>query len=125
STERFHSEGFTRFFQTIRNELDNEYFQEVSAQLEALRFRRGVVATARLAWASLPTERTGRGRGVWLTGLGLIAAEKAEREEEESMERMMRRIGEDTVNAPRDCGTARDISILLRNGCASTLRLQF
>jgi len=48
SADGFHSEGFTAFFQTIRDELDDEYFQEVSAQLEALRFRRGVVATARL-----------------------------------------------------------------------------
>ena len=48
SPERFDSEGFAAFFQTIREELDDDYFQEVSAQLEALRFRRGVVATARL-----------------------------------------------------------------------------
>lgn len=48
SADGFHSGGFTAFFETIRNELDDEYFQEASAQLEALRFRRGVVATARL-----------------------------------------------------------------------------
>jgi DNA mismatch repair ATPase MutS len=44
----FRSEGFTSFFETIRRELDDEYLSEVSEHLQALRFREGVIATARL-----------------------------------------------------------------------------
>lgn len=48
SADNFHSEGFTRFFDTLRTELDDNYFQEISEHLQALRFRDGVVATAEL-----------------------------------------------------------------------------
>jgi MutS domain V len=48
SAERFRSEGFASFFQTLREELDDEYFQEIAQHRSALRFKDGVVATARL-----------------------------------------------------------------------------
>jgi energy-coupling factor transporter ATP-binding protein EcfA2 len=44
----FRSAGFVRFFETIRTELDEDYFREVAEHLRALRFRDGVVGTARL-----------------------------------------------------------------------------
>jgi hypothetical protein len=44
----FRSEGFVRFFETIRTELDDDYFREIAEHLRTLRFRDGVVATARL-----------------------------------------------------------------------------
>lgn len=44
----FRSEGFTRFFQTLREELSDEYFDEIAVHLRGLQFRGGVVATARL-----------------------------------------------------------------------------
>ncbi len=46
--EQFRSEAFRRFFQTLRDELDDDYFQEIAAHMRALRFKDGVVATARL-----------------------------------------------------------------------------
>ncbi len=45
---KFESEGFGRFFAMIAQELDDAYFREVEAHLEALRFRRGVLLSARL-----------------------------------------------------------------------------
>jgi len=44
----FRSEGFTRFFAMLRRELDDDYFREVAVHLRRLRFRDGVLATARL-----------------------------------------------------------------------------
>jgi DNA mismatch repair ATPase MutS len=44
----FRSEGFTRFFETIQRELDDDYFGEVHNHLRRLRFSGGVLATARL-----------------------------------------------------------------------------
>ncbi len=44
----FISEGFQRFFETLRRELDDEYFEEIAEHLQRLRFRGGVLATARL-----------------------------------------------------------------------------
>jgi len=48
SATSFRSEGFTRFFDTLRSELDDEYFEEIAEHMRALRFKDGVVATARL-----------------------------------------------------------------------------
>jgi DNA mismatch repair ATPase MutS len=45
----FRSEGFTRFFDMLRDELDDEYLQTVEAHLRELEFKRGVLETAELA----------------------------------------------------------------------------
>ncbi|MCQ9163942.1 hypothetical protein [Arthrobacter sp. STN4] len=45
---RFTSKGFTRFFDTLRRELDEDYFQEISQHLGYLRLRDGVLMSARL-----------------------------------------------------------------------------
>jgi len=44
----FRSDGFTQFFDTLRRELDDDYFGEISQHLRQLSFRDGVLATARL-----------------------------------------------------------------------------
>jgi DNA mismatch repair ATPase MutS len=44
----FRSEGFTRFFETLRRELDDDYFDEIARHLRQLRFRHGVLAGAQL-----------------------------------------------------------------------------
>lgn len=48
SADSFQSDGFARFFQSLRDELDDDYFQEIANHISALRFKNGVVATARL-----------------------------------------------------------------------------
>jgi DNA mismatch repair ATPase MutS len=45
---RFQSEGFTTLFATLRKELDDEYLATVEAHLSRLKFRRGVLISARL-----------------------------------------------------------------------------
>jgi DNA mismatch repair ATPase MutS len=45
---RFSSAGFTTMFATLREELDDEYLSTVEAHLARLRFRRGVLLSARL-----------------------------------------------------------------------------
>lgn len=47
-TDQFTSKGFTRFFDTLRRELDEDYFDEVSQHLRQLRLRDGVLMSARL-----------------------------------------------------------------------------
>ncbi|GAA2737640.1 MutS-related protein [Actinocorallia aurantiaca] len=44
----FHSAGFTRLFQLIRTELDEEYLRSVEALLGGLDFEHGIIAGARL-----------------------------------------------------------------------------
>jgi DNA mismatch repair ATPase MutS len=46
--DRFRSHGFTRFFDTLRRELDDDYFDEIAQHLRHLRFRDGVLMSARL-----------------------------------------------------------------------------
>ncbi|HZT07721.1 MAG TPA: DNA mismatch repair protein MutS [Chloroflexota bacterium] len=45
---QFQSDGFARFFQMVRTELDDEYLQCVDDHLKRLRFRHGVLVSARL-----------------------------------------------------------------------------
>jgi MutS domain V len=47
--DAFRSEAFTRFFASLRRELDDDYLREIAQHLRQLRFRDGVLATARLA----------------------------------------------------------------------------
>jgi DNA mismatch repair ATPase MutS len=46
--EKFQSPGFQRFFAQLRAELDDAYFDEIEEHLKTLRFREGVVLSARL-----------------------------------------------------------------------------
>ena len=55
----FRSEAFTTFFAMIDRELSDEYFREVEDRLEELRFKRGVLLSARLG-------RGNRGIGIVL-----------------------------------------------------------
>lgn len=50
--DRFRSKGFTRFFDTLRRELDDDYFDEIAEHLHHLRFRDGVLMSARLGEGS-------------------------------------------------------------------------
>ncbi len=45
----FQSDGFTRFFAMLQQELDDDYLQTVERHLQALSFRRGVLISAALA----------------------------------------------------------------------------
>ena len=45
---RFASEGFTRFFAAVADELDDEYLAAVDAHLKALRFKGGLLASVQL-----------------------------------------------------------------------------
>ncbi len=59
----FTSAGFSRFFDMLRRELDDEYFAEINAHLKHLRFSRGVLISADL-------EPTGKGRNYVLRAPG-------------------------------------------------------
>ncbi len=48
----FSSQGFTRFFDTLRRELNDDYFDEIAQHLRQLRFRDGVLASAQLGEGS-------------------------------------------------------------------------
>jgi DNA mismatch repair ATPase MutS len=50
--DRFNSGGFTGFFDTLRRELDDDYFDEIAQHLRQLRFRGGVLMSARLGQGS-------------------------------------------------------------------------
>jgi DNA mismatch repair ATPase MutS len=50
--EDFASKGFIRFFDTLRRELDDDYFDEIAQHLRQLRFRDGVLMSARLGEGS-------------------------------------------------------------------------
>jgi DNA mismatch repair ATPase MutS len=52
----FRSEGFSAFFTMLTRELDDDYFEEIEDHLERLRFRDGVLISARLG-----TGNTGAG----------------------------------------------------------------
>jgi DNA mismatch repair ATPase MutS len=49
----FDSEGFTAFFQVLRDELADDYFSQVKTHLRELRFDRGVVISAQLGKGNL------------------------------------------------------------------------
>lgn len=46
--DKFQSEGFAAFFEMLRRELDDEYFRSIEDHLKQLRFRHGVLISARL-----------------------------------------------------------------------------
>ncbi len=48
-SENFHSDGFTRFFAMLRDELADDYLETVERHLRELEFERGVLESAELA----------------------------------------------------------------------------
>jgi hypothetical protein len=51
----FRSAGFTRLFSMLSSELSDEYFAEIDTHLSTLKFRRGVLISARLGAGNLGT----------------------------------------------------------------------
>jgi len=49
---QFYSAGFTRFFDTLRRELDDDYFEEIAQHMRQLRFRDGLLGSASLGESS-------------------------------------------------------------------------
>jgi len=74
-TGTFSSAGLTTLIATIARELDDGYFQEVSDHLKRLRFRSGVLISARLnrdnTGTGLVLRAPERGRRRWTQALGL------------------------------------------------------
>lgn len=69
----FESQGFTTFFAMLQRELNDDFFAEVQQHLQALRFRRGVLISARLDRGNEGTgyvlrkpNQTGRGLVQWI-----------------------------------------------------------
>jgi MutS domain V len=58
SAETFASPGFTRFFAMLREELDESYIELVESQLDTLRFKGGMLMSARLAAGNKGTAYT-------------------------------------------------------------------
>jgi MutS domain V len=71
----FSSGGLTTLIATIQSELNDGYFQEVSDHLKRLRFRGGVLISARLdrdnSGTGLVLRAPGRGRRRWTEAMGL------------------------------------------------------
>jgi DNA mismatch repair ATPase MutS len=47
-SEKYHSEGFVRFFQMIKSELNDAYLLEIESQLKELAFKQGILISAKL-----------------------------------------------------------------------------
>lgn len=62
-SERFASEAFTRLFETIDAQLDDEYLDSVAGHLQELEFRRGVLISARLGSANEGVDHALRAHG--------------------------------------------------------------
>jgi DNA mismatch repair ATPase MutS len=56
--DKFGSPGFTRFFAMLREELDEPYFKRVEGHLNALKFSRGMLLSARLTLGNKGTAYT-------------------------------------------------------------------
>ncbi|HEY6333046.1 MAG TPA: DNA mismatch repair protein MutS [Blastocatellia bacterium] len=71
--DTFRSEGFTRFFAMVRQELDDEYFATIEGHLDQLRFRPGVLISGKLGKGNKGDNyvlRTpGTGEQGWITRL--------------------------------------------------------
>jgi len=49
SHDKFSSEGFIRFFTMLEKEFEDEYFTEIQSHIEQLKFRNGILVSARLS----------------------------------------------------------------------------
>jgi len=67
--DEFRSEGFTAFFEMLKGELDDEYFRSIEDHLQQLRFRHGVLISARLGKGNRGTDyilrRPKRSKQTW------------------------------------------------------------
>lgn len=52
----FRSDGFTRFFSSVREQLGDDYFDEIEAHLKLLKFHNGLLLSARLGAGSQSTD---------------------------------------------------------------------
>ena len=72
---KFRSDGMRRLFATLQRDLDDAYFEEISDHLKQLRFRAGVLISARLdrdnSPASLVLRAPGEARRRWTERLGI------------------------------------------------------
>ena len=72
---KFRSDGMRTLFATLRRELDDQYFEEVSDHLKQLRFRAGVLISARLdrdnSGIGFVLRAPGEGRRRWTERLGI------------------------------------------------------
>jgi hypothetical protein len=75
SAGKFRSDGMRRLFATLQRDLDDAYFEEISDHLKQLRFRAGVLISARLARdnspAGLVLRAPGDTRRRWAERLGI------------------------------------------------------
>ena len=73
--EEFRSGGMRRLFATLQRDLDDAYFEEISDHLKQLRFRAGVLISARLdrdnSTAGLVLRAPGEARRRWAERLGI------------------------------------------------------
>jgi hypothetical protein len=71
----FRSDGMRRLFATLQRDLDDAYFEEINDHLKQLRFRAGVLISARLdrdnSPASLALRAPGEARRRWAERLGI------------------------------------------------------
>lgn len=71
----FRSDGLTALFATLQRELDDEYFEEISDHLKQLRFRAGVLISARLdrdnSGTGFVLRAPGEARRRWTERLGM------------------------------------------------------
>ncbi len=72
---KFRSDGMRTLFATLRRELDDEYFEEISDHLRQLRFRAGVLISARLdrdnSGIGFVLRASGDARRRWTERLGI------------------------------------------------------
>ncbi len=72
--EKFRSDGLAALFSTLRRELDDEYFDQISEHLKQLRFRSGVLISAELDRDNSGKNfalRSGDSRRRWAERLGI------------------------------------------------------
>jgi hypothetical protein len=73
--EDFRSDGMRRLFATLQRDLDDAYFEEISDHLKQLRFRAGVLTSARLDRDNSPADLVlrppGETRRRWAERLGI------------------------------------------------------
>jgi hypothetical protein len=72
---KFRSDGLRALFATLRRELDDEYFEQISYHLRQLRFRSGVLISAELdrdnSGINFVLRAPGNGRRIWKERLGI------------------------------------------------------
>jgi len=76
--EKFNSIGYKRFFTMIQDELDDKYIENVKEHLKELRFKKGVVVSAKLGYANEGVDYTlRRDKYAHQNWLGKVFAKKS------------------------------------------------